>query len=253
MRNIFSIAGRDIKASFVTPVAYVVFTGYLLLSGFFFFTLLQQFNPMSEQAAMLRDITPNLNEWVVSPFYQTMEIVLIFLVPLLTMRAVAEEKHSGTFELLATSPVTVNEIVLGKALAIGFVSFVMLLLSFVFPAVLIFYADPEVPPVFIGFLGLLLFTWSFAALGLAVSSCTRSQTVAGIVSLVLLLIFYVIDAPASQLGPRAGAMMKYLAPTTHVEMMLKGVLQGSDLVYFASVIIFGLFVANRVLDAQRWR
>ncbi|MFN8390364.1 MAG: ABC transporter permease subunit [Bdellovibrionota bacterium] len=253
MRNILAIAARDIRSSFVTPIAYVVFAGFLLLSGFFFFTLLQQFNPMSEQAAMMRDMTPNLNEWVVGPYFQTMEVVLIFLVPLLTMRSIAEEKHNGTFEMLMTSPVSVGQIVLGKAFAVGFVSFVMLLLSFVFPAVLIAFADPEVPPILIGFLGLLLFTWAFAAIGLAVSAFTRSQTVAGVVSLVVLLIFYVIDAPTSQLGPEAGSFFKYLAPTSHIEMMLKGVLQGSDLVYFASVILFGLFVANRALDAQRWR
>ena len=253
MKSIFSIAGRDIRSSFVTPVAYAVISGYVLLSGFFFFTLLQQFNSLSSQAAMMQNLTPNLNEWVIYPFYQTMEIVLIFLVPLLTMRSIAEEKQNGTFEMLVTSPLSVNQIVLGKALGVFFVSTVMILLSAIFPLVLVFLADPEAKPIFIGMFGLTLFAWAFVALGIAVSAFTKSQTVAGVVSLVLLLVFYVIDAPASQLSGGPAAFVKYLAPANHCELMLKGVLQGSDLVYFMSVILFGLFVANRALDGQRWR
>ena len=254
MRNVWAIACKDIKACFVTPVAYVVMTGYLLLSGFFFFTFLQDFNPYAQQMAMINQMfTPNLNQMVIEPFYMTMQVVLIFLVPLLTMRSIAEEKHNGTFEMLATSPITVGEIVLGKAIGLGFISFVMLALSFVFPAMLMYMAAPEHGPIFIGFLGMLLFTWSFSAIGLAISSFTKNQTIAGVVSLVSLLVLYAIDAPSNQLGPKVGGILKYLAPTGHLESLIRGVLVSSDVLYFCSVILAGLFVANRVLDAQRWR
>lgn len=253
MRNILSIALKDIRSSFVTPVAYVVITGFMLLSGFFFFTLLQQYNSIAMQAAMAPQLQPNLNEWVVAPFYQTMEIILIFLIPVLTMRSISEEKRGGTFELLITSPIKVSEIVAGKVFAIFAVTFVMLLLSFVYPLTLIIFADPEVIPIFVGFLGIVLFAWSFSALGVAVSACTKSQTVAGVISMVVLLVFYVIDAPAAHLGMSGAVFLKYLAPSGHADMFLKGVIQGSDLIYFFSVIAFGLFLANRVLDAERWR
>lgn len=253
LRNIFTIAGRDIRSAFVTPVAYVVFAGFLVLSGFFFFTLLQQFNSTASQALMAPSLSPNINEWVVAPYYQVMEVVLIFLVPLLTMRTIAEEKRSGTFEFLITSPLSVSDIVLGKALAVATISFFMLALSFVYPLVLIFFSDPEVLPIIIGFFGLLLFAWSFSAIGMAVSAFTKSQTVAGIVSMVVLLVFFVIDAPAGQLSGWPAQLFFYLSPSRHTDLFLKGVLQGSDLVYFFSVILIGLFVANRALEAQRWR
>jgi len=253
MKYILAVAAREIRSSFVTPVAYVAMAGFLFLSGFFFFTLLQDFNPLSQQAAMLREVTPNLNEWVVSPFFHVLEVILIFLVPLLTMRTISEEKHNGTFEMLTTSPLSVSDIVLGKALGVASVVFIMLLLSFVFPAVLMFYTDLEVKPVLVGQLGLLLFAWSFAAIGIAISSFTKSQTVAGVVSLVFLLVLYSTDAPSMELDSKLSGILKYLAPGEHSEMFFKGVIQGADLVYFVSLILLGLFVANRVLDAQRWR
>lgn len=253
MRKALSIATRDVRSAFVTPIAYVVMAGFVLLGGFFFFTMLQEFNPMVQQAAMLREITPSLNEWVVTPYFHILEVILIFLVPLITMRSIAEEKHNGTFEMLITSPLSVGDLVLGKALGVGFVSLIMLVLSFVFPAVLMAFSDPEVPPIFVGFFGLVLFTWAFVAIGIAISSFTKSQTVAGVISLVVLLVFYSIDAPAQQLTGTAANALRYLSPTNHTELLYKGVIEGADVVYFLSVIVFGLFVANRVLDAQRWR
>ncbi|MBP9837101.1 MAG: ABC transporter permease subunit [Proteobacteria bacterium] len=253
MRNILSIAAKDIKSNFVSPIAYVVIASYVFLSGFFFFTLLQQYNSISEQMTLYKNLTPNLNEWVVSPFYQTMEVVLIFLVPLLTMRSIAEEKNSGTFEMLITSPIKINDIVLGKTLAVWFTAFIMLSLSFIYPLVLIIFADPEALPILVGFLGLVLFAFSFIAIGIAVSSLTRTQTVAGVLSLVILLIFYVVDAPTSRVSGTLAGILKYLSPANHVDLLFKGVVNGNDLVFFFSVILFGLFLANRALDAQRWR
>ena len=257
MRKALVVAGKDLRSALVTPVAYVVFTGYLLLSAFFFFTLLQQFNSMADQAALMPKLSPNLNDWVVVPFYQTMQIVMIFLVPLLTMRAIAEEKNQGTFEMLVTSPLTIADIVLGKTISICLQVIVMLFASFIFPLLLIIYGDPthppEVVPIVVGMLGLVLFGCAFSTLGIAVSSCTRSQTVAGVLSLVLLLVFFVIDAPASQLSGAPAAVIRYLAPSGHAELLFKGVVQGSDIVYFVTVILFGIFFTNRVLDAERWR
>jgi ABC-2 type transport system permease protein len=253
MRNVLTIAGKEVRSTFVTPTAYVIIAGFLLISGFFFFTLLQQFNGLLAQAAMMPELSPNLNEWVVIPFFQTLEVVLIFLIPILTMRAVAEERRSGTFELLATSPLSANEIILGKYLGLLVTVFVMLALSFSFPLILIVFADPEVAPIYVGFLGILLFAAAFVSMGLAISCFTKSQTVSGVLSLVLLLVFYVIDAPAEKIGGVAADILRYLAPSNHIETLLKGVLTGGDIVYFISLLLFGLFVANRTLDAENWR
>lgn len=253
MRNIFSIARRDFFSSFLTPVAPAAIAAFVFLSGFFFFTLLQQYNGNVSQAAMIKELNPSLNEFVIVPFYLVMQIVLLFLVPVLSMRSFSEERQNSTFELLATSPLSVTEIVWGKALAVFMVLLLSLLLSFIFPLVLVVFADPEVPPLFIGLLGLFLLGSSFAALSIAISACTRSQATAAIVSLVLLLVYYVIDAPVTQMAGNMASVLRYLSPTQHAEWMVKGVLRSSDVVYFLSVIFFGLFLTSRVLDAERWR
>lgn len=248
-----TIAAREIRSGFVTPLAYAAAAGFLLISAFFFFSLLQQYNTVVQQAAMMPDMNPSLNEWVVTPFFQTLEIVLVFLIPILTMRSFSEEKRSGTFELLATSAISVTQLVWGKVLGVLVLVFLILLLAFVYPLSLMYYASPEVPPILIGFLGLLLFSCAYTAIGVAASACTSNQTIAGVVSLVLSLVLYVIDAPAAKLGGSAAQVLSYLSPASHTQLLSKGVIAGSDIVYFASLMLFAMFVANRVLEAQRWR
>lgn len=253
MKNVFAIAGKELRSSFVTPLAYVVMAGFVLLAGYFFFAMLNQFNTYVSQSALLGNLNPNLNEWVITPFYNTLQFVLIFALPILTMRSFAEERQLGTFELLATSPISVQQLVLGKFIGIATVVAIMLLMAFVFPAALIVVADPEVLPVFVGLIGLLLFAFAFVALGVAVSSFTKSQTLAAFVSLVVFVLFFLIDLSATNVeGPLAEGL-KYLSPVTHAELFTKGVITGSGLVYFLSVLLFGLFVAARAIEAQRWR
>ena len=253
MKKVLFLAAKELRISFVTPLAYVVMAGFVLLCGFFFFTLLQDYNTQLSVSAMQRDICPSLNKLVVEQFYDVLAIVLIFIIPILTMRVIAEEKQQGTFELLVTSPITPSQIVLGKFLGVCGVVGMMLLLSFAFPLVLIVFTDPELPPIVVGFVGLLLYAASFVALGIAISAFTKSQTIAGIVSLIVLLVFFVIDAPAPKFEGMAADVLTYLDPNTHLDLFFRGVLTGSGVVYFLSVILFGLFVANRVLEAQDWR
>ena len=253
MRNIIAIAGREIRAAFVTPLAYVVITGFLLVSGFFFIALLSGFNSVLQQAAMIPDMETSLNEWVIVPFYQTVQVVLVFLVPMLTMRVIAEEKRSGSFELLITSPVKESEVVLGKFFGASVVVLCMLAVSAVFPLSLIVSANPETAPIWVGFFGVALFALSLVALGVAISAFSGSQTIAGVVSLVVFLLLFVLDAPAQYVGDSLGAVLTYMAPTTHLELLSKGVIDGGDLVYFSSVMLLGLSLANRALGARRWR
>ncbi len=253
MKKILFLAEKELRISFVTPLAYVVMAGFLLLSGFFFFTLLQEYNSQLSQSAMLRELCPSLNELVIEQYYHVLEIVLIFIIPILTMRAISEEKQHGTFELLVTSPLNSTQIVLGKFLGICGVVLAMLGLSFAFPMVLIVFSDPEVAPILVGFLGLVLYATSFVAIGLAVSAFTKSQTIAGIVSLVLLLLLSVLDAPAAKLDGYSAAVFTYLDPSTHLDFLFRGVLTGADLFYFLSITLLGLFIANRILEAQDWR
>lgn len=262
MRNTLAVAKREIFSFFVSPIAYIVIAGYCLLAGYFFFNLLGSFNFLVAQASQyvamgrsLEEMAVNLNQRVVVPFYHTLLVVLVFMVPMLTMRTIAEEKRRGTFELLITSPLSVSAIVIGKFLGVAFIVTVMNLLSFAFPALLIAFGNPapEVAVIFSGLLGLILCSLGFVAIAMAVSAFTENQVVAGVSGIVVLLIYYVIHAPAESLGGIWAKILVYLSPVMQVKDLFDGVIQTQSLFYFLSVIVFGIFLSQRALDAQRWR
>lgn len=257
MRKVIAICKRELLSFFVSPIAYFVITGFALLIGFFFFNYLAFFARMYEMSQMMafRGGTemPNLNQVVVEGLFQTMVVILVFLIPLLTMRIIAEEKRRGTFELLITSPVSVSEVVVGKFLSLAVVIVTMLSISFVFPLLLIVYGNPEVLPIVSGFCGVVLCALGFASIGMAVSSFTENQIVAGVSSMVVLLLLYVIQAPAESLGGTAAEVLRYLSPIDQVQQFLKGVVSLKSVTYFASLILLGLFLSHRALEAHRWR
>lgn len=259
MKNIISISKREILSFFVSPVAYFVITGWMLLCGYFFFNLLAVFSVVVQRYAQMPYAPAsgqlNLNQWVVEGYYQTLIVILVFLVPLLTMRIIAEEKRRGTFELLVTSPVSVSEIVTGKFLGVAFVILVMMFGALSFPFLLWAIGEPapEFYPIISGAIGLTLCALAFAAVGMAVSSFTESQVVAGISSMVALLLLYVIHAPAEALGGVAGQVLERLSPVLEVKDMLRGLVSLQSLVYFISLTFFGLFLSERALEGQRWR
>ena len=256
MRNIWAICKRELLAFFVSPIAYFVITGFTLLVGFFFFNHLSYFAQMVEMSAMIslrgRDL-PNLNQTVIEGVYHTMVVILVFLIPLLTMRTIAEEKKKGTFELLITSPVSVSQIVLGKFLSIAIVLIIMLSVNLIFPALLMKYGNPEVLPIVSGFLGLVLCSLGFASIGMAVSSFTENQVVAGVISMVTLLLLYVIQAPVESLGGTAADVFRYLSPVDQLQDLLRGIITLKSITYFVSLIVIGLFLSQRALEAYRWR
>jgi ABC-2 type transport system permease protein len=256
MRTIIAICKRELLSFFVSPIAYFVITGFALLVGFFFFNYLAIFAGMYEmyQTMAMRGMQlPNLNQTVVESLFHTMMVILVFLIPLLTMRTLAEEKRRGTFELLITSPVSVGEIVFGKFLSLCIVLMIMLGISFLFPVLLMVYGSPEVPPILTGFLGVLLCAIAFASIGMAVSSFTENQIVAGVSSMVVLLLLYVIQAPAESLGGLGAEILRYLSPIEQAGQLLRGVISLRAICYFASLTFVGLFLSYRALEAQRWR
>jgi len=256
MRAILAICKRELLSFFVSPIAYFVITGFMLLVGFFFFNYLAFFARMYEMSQVMAfrgGQIPNLNQTVIEGLYQTMLVILVFLIPLLTMRIVAEEKRRGTFELLITSPVSVSEIVLGKFLSLAVIVLVMLSLSGIFPLLLVVYGSPEIAPIVSGFFGVVLCALSFASVGMAVSSFTENQIVAGVSSMVTLLLLYVIQAPAESLGGTAAEVLRYLSPIEQVQSLLRGVISVQSVAYFLSFIGVGLFLSQRALEAHRWR
>lgn len=257
MRNVLAIAAKDLRSQFVSPIAYVVLTGFLLLGGWFFFNLLARFNFLLNMYLSFRNPEAmerlNLNEFVIAPLLHNLAVILVILVPVITMRSFAEEKRSGTYELLMTSPLSVTEIVLGKFLgAFGFV-FIMLLLTGIYPLILVLYGNPETGVILSGFLGLLLLATTFVSVGLLTSSFTENQIIAAVSCLVVLLLLYVISWPADTAGETMGALLKYASLTEHFSEMVKGVIDTRDLAYFGSVIVLALFLTQRSVESLRWR
>ncbi len=254
MKGVLAIARREILSYFVSPIAYLAITGFLLLGGYFFFWYLAEFNTylFRSQQMMGGVQSISLNQ-IVEAYYRTLSLVLVFLVPLLTMRLFAEEKRNGTFELLITSPVSVFSIVLGKFLGLAATLLIMVILVSTFPSFLIFYANPEIPPIFSGFLGISLLALGFGAVAMAVASFAENQVVAGTAGLVTLLLFYVISAPAENVGGVLGETLRYISPIDQSDEMMKGVISLKSIIYFLSLISLGLFLSFRSVELERYR
>jgi ABC-2 type transport system permease protein len=257
MRNVLTIAGRELKSYFVSPIAYVVLTGFMLLGGWFFFNLLARFNLLltiysaQQNPQVLQRL--NLNEFVIAPLLHNLSVVLVILVPVITMRTLAEEKKAGTYELLLTSPLRISEIVIGKFLGSFVFVAIMVALTGVYPLILFAYGNPETGVVLGGYLGLLLLATSFVAVGVLTSSFTENQIIAAVSCLVSLLLLYIIAWPADNAGETIGALLRYVSLTEHFAQMVKGVIDSKDLVYFATVIVLALFLTHRSVESVRWR
>jgi ABC-2 type transport system permease protein len=257
MRNICTIVGKEIRAYFVSPVAYVVLTGFLLLGGWFFFNLLSRFNLLltlytqfqgGEAANRL-----NLNDYVIAPLMHNLSIVLVILVPMITMRSFAEEKKSGTYELLLTSPVRTGELVLGKFLASFLFICIMLGLTGIYPIILLIFGNPEIGVMSAGYLGLLLVATVFVSVGLLTSSFTENQIIAAVSGLVATLLLYIISWPADAAGEVLGPLLRYMSVTEHFADMVKGLIDTRGLIYFGSLIVLALFLTQRSVESLRWR
>jgi ABC-2 type transport system permease protein len=256
MRNVFVIAWRDIRAVFVSPIAYVVLTGFLLLAGWFFFNLLGQFNRMVTIYSGLEGYDTtwlNLNDAVIAPLLQNLAVVLLIVIPMLTMRSFAEERSSGTYELLFTSPVRVGEIVLGKFLAGLFMVTLMVGLTLVYAGILLFFGNPEIGLLGSGFLGLYLVAVSYVAVGNFTSALTSNQIIAAVSSLVILLLLFVISWPADGASENVKAALTYASVTEHLSTMIRGIIDTRDLVYFGSLIVVFLFLTHRAVESARWK
>jgi ABC-2 type transport system permease protein len=257
MRNVLTIIGKELRSYFVSPIAYVVITGFLLLGGWFFFNLLQRFSLLLTLYTQLQGgeaaSRVNLNDYVIAPLMHNLSIVLVILVPMITMRTFAEEKRGGTYELLLTSPLRTGEIVLGKFLASFLFVCIMIGLTGIYPVILLVFGNPEVGVMAAGYLGLLLMATTFVAVGLLTSSFTENQIIAAVSGLVATLLLYIIGWPADAAGSILGPLLRYLSVTEHFAEMVRGLIDTRGLVYFASLIILALFLTQRSVESLRWR
>jgi ABC-2 type transport system permease protein len=249
-----TLAEKELKGYLVSPIAYVVIGVFSLLFGYFYYALVVFFDRQSMQIQALGpDQVVNINQLLIQPVLINVSIIVLFVLPMITMRAYAEEKRSGTIELLLTAPLTDVQIVFGKFLGAMGLYAAMLAVTFIHIGVLFMLGEPEWRPVATGYLGLLLMGGCFISVGLLASSLTDNQIIAAVTTFTVFLLLWVIDWVASFMGPTTQAVLTYLSLTGHLQDFMVGILDTSHVFYYLSVIVFGLFLTVRSLNTERWR
>ena len=254
MKNIWIVYRKELRSYFSSPIAYVIMTLYALVFGFVFYSALTYFQQIVMQVQMSGRAFPiNINEIVVRPVLMNASVVGLFLIPMICMRLFAEEKRSGTIELLMTSPIRDAELILGKWLAALALYAVILLVSAVNLTFLFTYGKPDWKPILVGYLGLLLEGGCLLAIGTFLSTLTRNQIIAGVAGFCVSLLLYVLNWATSFGNSTSSKIFGYLSVLTHFEPFTKGVLDSKDVVFFLSAIFLGLFLTARSTESLRWR
>jgi ABC-2 type transport system permease protein len=254
MRNVWAIYRREMYSYFTSPIAYVVIAFFLFLYGYFFTDYLYRFRMYGFQMAQYggaRSI--NVNQDLIRWLFHSTSVLVLFMLPLVTMRTLSEEKRSGTIELLLTSPLTDFQIVFGKFLASLSLYGVMIGATLLHMGLLFRYGNPEWKPLLAGYLGMLLLGGAFIALGLLFSSFTKNQIVAAFLSFGVFLFLWLIEYMKDWVGAGFGDFVTYLSVTKHIEEFAKGVIDTKDVIYYLTFIGFGLFLSKQSVEAQRWR
>jgi len=233
--NVSPIYRRELRSSFNSPVAYVVIVVFLAIVGWFFTSTLFLINVST-----------------LSTVFEVVPWIYLGFIPAITMRLLAEEKKSGTIELLTTKPIRDVEIVLGKFLAAWTLLAAALLPTLLYLITLVALGQIDLGPVMTGYLGLLLMGGVFVAIGLFASSLTENQIVAFIVTLLIVLAMFLIDKMLIFMPEAFATTLEFLSVDYHFTSIARGVIDSRDIVYFASVLTFSLLLATISLERRKW-
>lgn len=255
MTGLVAVFRKEMAGYFTSPVAYWVIACFLVICGFFFWANISFMSLVSLQAMNNPMIAEriNLTDIVVRPLLQNMGIVLLFVIPLLTMRVFSEEKKSGSIELLLTYPISDPAVVLGKYFASTLLLLIMLAATF--PSMLLLFAigEPDPGSMFAGYLGLFFMGAAFIALGVFVSSLTENQIISASLTFGSALLFWILSWTSTILGEPWGALTKQLSILEHLDSFYKGLISLQDVTFFALFTAFFLFLTLRSLETHRWR
>jgi len=238
MRNVAALTKRELVAYFLSPMAYIVLTVFILISGYVFFEILS----ISGRADM---------QGIIS----FMAWLLLFVSPMLTMRLFADEFQSGTIETLMTAPVTTLEVVLSKYLASVVFLLVLIVPTMVYAAILFAFGDPDPGPIVAGYFGLFLVGSFFLAVGMVASACVRTQISAAIITFIVLLTMDILRflIRSDAVDPLSKAL-RYVCFSNHFfGVFTKGIIDTRDVVYFLSTSIFCIFLTTVIVTVRRWR
>lgn len=252
MANVLALAQKELRSYFASPIGYVIVGLFALLFGYFFYAYLSFFVRSSEQM-MMGGGAVNVNQQMIRGVLLNSAVIILFIMPMITMRTYSEEKRSGTIELLLTSPITDLQIILGKFLGAMGLYAVMLAVTMLYMVILFFLGNPEWKPIVAGYLGLLLMGGCFVSVGLLISSLTKNQIVAGVVTFAVFLMLWVINWIGENSGPTTREIVNYLSITNHFDDFARGIIDTKHVIYYLSFITFGLFLTAKSVDSERWR
>jgi ABC-2 type transport system permease protein len=245
---------KELRSYFVSPIAYLLLAMFAVVFGFFFWNALGAFVFYSIQSQMRGQSFPmNVNEELIRPLLSNINVIGLFFIPMITMRLFAEEKRTGTIELLATSPVRDTEVILGKWLAAVALYGCMLLVTALNLLFVFKYGQPDWKPVAVAYLGMILQAAGMLAIGMFISTLTKNQIVAGGATFGVCLLIWVLGWVSGYESSTWAQVMSYMSVTTHMESFSKGLLDSKDAVYYVSLIFLGLFLTARSMESLRWR
>jgi ABC-2 type transport system permease protein len=246
MRNVWIIARREYKLFFISPVAYVVAFFFMILLGYFFYSALRDAIIQSTYQAYVPGV-----QIVISP----MVTLLLFVMPAITMRSIAEEMRMGTMELLLTAPVKDWELVVGKWLGAFLFMLTLLAVTWIFPIVLNFLVKPGIDQgvLLSGYLGLVLMVASLVAIGVFISSLFNNQLVVFMVNLAIVLVFWLVRPASTTTGGMGSQVLTYLNFIDHYMNFYEGTIDLSDIVYYLSMTSLALFLGTISVEMRRWR
>jgi len=257
MRNVLAIIERELRAYFSSPIAYVVLTIFVFLSGIFFRTILSQVMQMGlisqMQAQQLGPRPMDMPGMISRGFLSTMSVIMLFMIPMITMGLFSEEKKRGTIELLLTAPLTDLQVILGKFFAARSFFVILLLTTWIPMSVLYIYGSPASGPILTAYLGLLLYGLSIIAIGLFISSLTENQIIAAVISFGAIMLLWLVDVMAGSAESTTKEVLTYLSILSHLDDFTKGVLATSHIIFYLSLTLVALFLTYRSVDSLRWR
>jgi len=254
MKNILLICRKELNAYFASPIAYLLMAFFALIFGYVLFNATRDFIRFGFQAQLQGGEFPmSINDRIISPLLGFSSTITLFLVPMITMRLFAEEKRSGTIELLLTSPVTDSEIIVGKWLGAMLLFLCILVMSMLNVALLFAWGKPDIKPVLVAYLGLILQGGCLLAVGEFISTTTKNQIISGGVTFFVCLLLWLLSWSTANDTGAIYQVMNYLSIVTHFDNFAKGVIETKDVIFYLSMIFFALFVTTRAMESVRWR
>jgi ABC-2 type transport system permease protein len=246
---ILTIAKREITSMFLSPLAWIILAVIQAILGYMFLAQIENYFTLQPQFMRLENV-PGVTDVVVSPIFSLAAIILLMIMPLITMRTLAEEKKNKTINLLFSAPISITQLVLGKYLGLVFFILILTTLLMLMPLSLLLGTQLDLGKLSSIYIGMLLLLSSFAAIGLYLSSLTENQTIAAVSTFGTLLMLWIIDWVSNSVD-QGQSVIAYLSLIKHHQPLLEGVFKTEDVSYYLLIILLFLGLTIRRLDGDR--